>query len=229
MLFFIPQQLPSVSSICKISLVKLKCVAQTQTTGKLTRSKAFARSRTNATAPRSSSFAFFHFSFHLHQSCPHCSLSSSIPAICTVPIHTVLLLPLCYLRCSEGFPLTYQLRHQRNRPFTRNIFWNQEEHRCACLLRLFATLLDCTFLMLFPSHLLSTSATLSQISSTTHSSKVCLAYSTLPHCIANIYDHSLLFASQLSHNLTSSPSFSEICAPPWCWLRDSVQKSSKSL
>ena len=38
-------------STLKIFLGKLKCVAQAQTTGKLTRPKAFAESRTKATAP----------------------------------------------------------------------------------------------------------------------------------------------------------------------------------
>ena len=41
----------------KIFLEKLKCVAQAHTTGKLTPSKAFAKSKTEAKAPSSSSFA----------------------------------------------------------------------------------------------------------------------------------------------------------------------------
>ena len=62
----------------------------------------------------------------------------------------------------------------------------------------------CTFLMPFPSHLLSTSATLLTFSSTPHSSMVCLAYSAHPRHIAQCADHSFLFASQRSNNLASS-------------------------
>ena len=67
-------------------------------------------------------------SFHFHQDFPDCSLSSSISAIGSVLLNPIPLLPLRQLRSPQHFPPTYLRRHQRNRPFTRNILWNQEEH-----------------------------------------------------------------------------------------------------
>ena len=83
----------------RIFLGKLKCVAQAQTTGRLTRSNAFARSRITAQALcfaiepfhiGHGSLFFFCFSiqsFHFHQYFPHCTLSSSISPVGRVPIH----------------------------------------------------------------------------------------------------------------------------------------------
>ena len=71
--------------------------------------------------------------FHLQQNCPHRLLGSSISAVCSVLIHTVLLLPLGHFRCSQGFPPTNQRRHKSNRSFTRDILRNQENivmHAC---------------------------------------------------------------------------------------------------
>ena len=113
-------------STSKIFLGKLKCVAQTHTTERLTRSNAFAGSSTKATAPKTSSPARY---VNLHQNFPDCLLSSSISAISGVLIHTIHLLPFRHFWCSQGFPPTNQRRHQRNRPLTRDILQDQEEHR----------------------------------------------------------------------------------------------------
>ena len=79
-------------------------------------------------------------SLHFHQYFPHCALSSSISPVASVPINAILLLSLRHFWCSQGFPPTTQRRHERNRPLSRNIFRNQEEHRRASLLRPFTTL-----------------------------------------------------------------------------------------
>ena len=80
-------------------------------------------------------------SLHLHQYHPHCALSSTISAISSIPIHSILLLPLWHFWNSQGFPPTDQRRHKRNWPLTRDVLGSQEEHRCAGLLRPFSTLL----------------------------------------------------------------------------------------
>ena len=80
-------------------------------------------------------------SFHFHYNFPPGLLGSSTPAICSIPLLTVLLLPLCHVWRPQCFPPPYQRRHQRNRPLTHDILRNQEEHRCACFLRLLATVL----------------------------------------------------------------------------------------
>ena len=80
-------------------------------------------------------------SFHLHQNSPHRSLVSYVSAICSVPIHTILLLPLRHLVCPQSFPPTYQPWHKRDWPLTRNILRNQEEHRYTGLLQPFSALL----------------------------------------------------------------------------------------
>ena len=58
---------------------------------------------------------------HFHQNFPHCSLSSSISAISSVPINVIPLLPHRHLRCSQGFSPSYQSRHKRSRSLTRDI------------------------------------------------------------------------------------------------------------
>ena len=118
----------------------MKCVAQAHTTRRLTRSNAFATSSTRATAPKYSSPAPVFEPLHLHQHFPNCLLSSSISAVNSVSINTILLLPLRHFWCPQGFPPAYQRGHQRNRPLTCNVLLHQEEHRRASLLRPFFTL-----------------------------------------------------------------------------------------
>ena len=98
----------------KISLGKLKCIAQSHTTGRLTRSNAFARSNTNETALNSSSPARY------------LKLSISNKISQTVCFNAVLLVPLRHLRCSQSFPPSCLRRHKRNRPRTGAIFRNQK-------------------------------------------------------------------------------------------------------
>ena len=43
-------------------------------------------------------------------------------------------------QCPQSFPPAYHRRHQPNRPLTRRILRDQEDHCCACLLRPFPTL-----------------------------------------------------------------------------------------
>ena len=76
----------------------------------------------------------------LHQNFPDCLLSSSISAISSVSINTILPLSFHHFWCSQSFPPAYQRRHQRNRPLTRDILRYQEEHRRTSLLRPFSTL-----------------------------------------------------------------------------------------
>ena len=45
-------------------------------------------------------------SFHFHKNFPHCALISSVTTIRDVPIHAILLLPLCHFWRSQGFPPT---------------------------------------------------------------------------------------------------------------------------
>ena len=117
---------------------KQECVAQAQT-GRLKRSKGLRQVQNQC---HRSSILFFCFAikpFHLHQDLPHGLLGSSIPAICGVPIHTILLLPVFHFWCPQCFPPTYQRWHGRNRHLTRDILWDQEEDRRAGLLRLCST------------------------------------------------------------------------------------------
>ena len=78
---------------------------------------------------------------HLHQDFPDCLPSSSITAISSVPINTVLQQPLRRLRCSQNFLPTYQGWQKRNRPLAPNILRNEEKYRRAGLLRPLSALL----------------------------------------------------------------------------------------
>ena len=166
-------------------------------------------------------------SFHVHQIFPHCSLGSSISAIGSVPLNTIPSLSLRNSRSPLCFPPTYhQRRYKRHRPLTRDILRNQEEHCVLHFLKEFHNFssrflssnpkrlwcgshhilplfLLCTFLMPFPSHLLTTSAALPHISSTPPSSRVCPAYSVHPHHTASMST----ILSSLLHNgpITSHP------------------------
>ena len=125
----------------KIFLAKLKYVAQAQTTGRLTRSEAFARSRTKATAPGSSASALpLNLSISINTSRTVYAELSSISPVGGVPLDAILLLPVRHFQCSQGFPPTNQRWHERNRSLTRDSLKHQEEHRRASLLRPFATL-----------------------------------------------------------------------------------------
>ena len=121
-----------------IFLEKLKCVAQAYTTGRLTRSNAFARSSTKATAPTSSSSA------------PYLNLSISIKIFAKLSAELLHVghpwrpnqcryfcchfATSCALRC---FPPTDQRRHKRNRPLTRDI---SSESRRTSLCKLVAAI-----------------------------------------------------------------------------------------
>ena len=93
-------------------------------------------------------------SFHLQQNLPHCSLCSSISAICSVPLNKVFLVPFRHCWCSQSLPPTNQRWHERNRPLAREVLWDREEHLCARLLRTFASVFHLfQELHNFPSHL----------------------------------------------------------------------------
>ena len=108
-----------------IFLGELRCVAQAHTTGRVTRSKAFARSNTKATAPKSSFPARY----------LNLSISTGIPK-------TVRGAPpfLPSVASPHSFPPPYQRRHERSRSLTCNILRAQEKHRRTSLLRPFSTL-----------------------------------------------------------------------------------------
>ena len=88
----------------KISLGKLKCVAQAHTTGRLSRPNTFAKSSTRATAPKSSSPArYLNLSISIRIS-QTVRCAASISAISGFPVHTILLLPFRHCRCPHSFP-----------------------------------------------------------------------------------------------------------------------------
>ena len=105
----------------KIFLGKLTCVAQAHTTGRLTRSNAFARSRTRATAATTSSPALY-----LNLSIP---IRTSQTVRWAPPFRpSVASQSTRYFSCHfatsgalKRFPPPNQRRHQRNRPLTRDI------------------------------------------------------------------------------------------------------------
>ena len=70
----------------------------------------------------------------------HCLLDSSTSPVRSVPIHKIFLQPLRHFWCPHSFPPTYQSRHKRYRPLTRDILRHQEEHCSAGLLGPFPTL-----------------------------------------------------------------------------------------
>ena len=69
---------------------------------------------------------------HLHQYfSPNWPLSSSISPISNVPLNTILVLPFRHFLCPQRLPPSnHRWHHQCNRPLTRDILRNQEEHRC---------------------------------------------------------------------------------------------------
>ena len=72
---------------------------------------------------------------HFHPHFPYCTLSYPIASIKSIPINPTPLLPLRHLKSPHSFPPKDQRWHQRDWPFTRNIFRNQEEHRRTGLMR----------------------------------------------------------------------------------------------
>ena len=92
----------------RIFLGKLRCVAQAHTTRRLTRSKAFARTKAQGQGSLLFFLCFAIESFHLQENFPHCLLGSSISPVSSVPINPIPLLPLRHLNCSQGFSPTNQ-------------------------------------------------------------------------------------------------------------------------
>ena len=74
-------------------------------------------------------------SVHVQHIYPHHTIRSFISSISGTPFNTMFVLPFLHLRRPQSFPPTNHRRHERNWPLTRDIFWNQEEHRCAGLLQ----------------------------------------------------------------------------------------------
>ena len=214
-------------------LGKLKCVAQAQTTRRLTRSNAVVKS----------SSLIFCFclpvrSFHFHRYFPHCALSSSVTTIRGVPLHAILLLPLCHFWRSQSFPPTNQRWHERNRSLTCNILRYQEKHGRTRLLRPFHTLLhllqklhdfsSCflcqvqgTFgwnplhptpvFALYNFDAFSRSPSFNLGNASSHSSMACLAYSVFPRHIDNALP---ILCSSPHNDLTKSyllPSSGSVC------------------
>ena len=86
---------------------------QTQTTGRLTRSKAFARSKTKRLSLLDLFSCLVFQSFNFQQDSPHRSFSSFTASINGTPFDTNWAFPCCHLRRPQNFPPTNRRRHER--------------------------------------------------------------------------------------------------------------------
>ena len=69
------------------------------------------------------------------KSLTHSAFSSSIASILGIPLNSIFVLTFRNHWRSQSFPPTSHRKHERDGPLNRDILRNQEEHRCASLLR----------------------------------------------------------------------------------------------